>query len=100
MARVRINFSGVQTANEELKKTLHAMERLEEELSDLQRQVDLKLQAQRGIGDQLSSCRNMASDLESYARKLYGVISAGEQQYRETESRLGRGVPENQKVTI
>ena len=100
MARIKINFSGVQTANEELKKTLCAMERLEEELSNLQRQVDLKIQAQRKIGDQLRGCWNMASALECHARKLYGVISAGERRYRETEFRLSRGVPENHEVTI
>ena len=95
MARIKINFSGVQSANDNLKKTLRAMERLEEELSLLQRQVDPDIQSRYGIAAQLRSCKNTASALANRTRRLHSVASAGVQKYRETESRLNRSVPNN-----
>lgn len=100
MARIRINFTGVQAANAELKKTLRSMKQLEQELSALRRQVDPELQSRYGIADQLRSCHNMAAALESRARKLYHVTAAGALKYREAEARLSRGAPDNRKVTI
>lgn len=100
MARIKISFSGVQSANEGLKKTLRSMERLEEQLSALQQQVDPEIQSRYGIAAQLRSCRNSASSLENRTRKLHSVAAAGAQKYREAESRLNRSAPDNRTVTI
>ena len=100
MAQIRINFSDVQAANDGLKRTLRSMERLEEELAALQRQVDRDIQSRYGIDDRLRGCRNIAAALESRARKLHSVAAAGVRTYREAESRLSRGVPDDRKTTI
>lgn len=100
MARIKINFSGVQSANEGLKKTLRSIEQLEDRLSALQKQLDPEIQSRYGISSQLRSCRNTAASLENRARKLHSVASAGAQKYREAESRLNRSAPDNRKVTI
>lgn len=100
MARIKINFISVQAANAELKKTLHSIKQLEQELSALRRQVDPELQSRYGIANQLRDCHNMAASLENRTRKLYHVASAGAQKYRDAESRLSCGAPDSRKVTI
>ena len=100
MAKIRINFSDVQAANAELKKTLRAMERLEETISALQQQVDPEIQSRYGLAAQLRSCRNTASSLTNRTRKLHSVAEAGARTYREAESRLSRSAPDNGTVTI
>lgn len=100
MARIRIHFSDVQSANTELKKTLQAMERLEEQLSALQQQVAPEIQSRYGISARLRSCRNAASSLADRARRLHSVAEAGVRKYRETEARLCRGAPNDGTGTM
>ena len=100
MARIKINFSGVQSANNGLKRTLREMERLEDQLSLLQQQLDPDIQSRYGISAQLRSCRNAASALTNRTRRLHSVAAAGVQKYRDAESRLSRSAPDNRKATI
>lgn len=95
MAKIRINFSGVDSANRDLNKLLRQMADLEDDLSELCRRVEPELQRRRQIGKSLKSAHSAASDTEKKAKKLYHLVDNAVDQYNSTERRLNRNAPDN-----
>lgn len=98
MAKIRINFSGVDSANKDLKKLLKQMEDVEESLDELRRRVDPDIQSRKQIRKSLRSAHSSASGIESKAKKLYNLVDKAVDQYSSTERRLNRNTPDNQIV--
>lgn len=96
MARIRINFSSVQSANKSLKMVLRSMEQLEWQLSTLQQQLSPEIQSRYGISAQLSNCKGKASNLTRYTQRLHNLAASGVQKYQETESNINRRAPDSQ----
>ncbi len=90
MSQIRINFSGVQTASEELACILRSLDQLQEELAALQKQIAPEVQRRRNIFQQLHSCQERAAALTGHAQALHRVVCMGADQYREAESFLFR----------
>lgn len=98
MAKIRINFSGVNSANRDLKKLLKQMEDVEETLSQLRRRVDSDIQSRYQIGKQLKSADISAAAVRSRGKRLSGLVDQAVEQYRSTEQWLNRHTPDNGSV--
>lgn len=98
MAKIRINFSGVDSANKDLKKLLKQMADMEEDLAGLCRRVDPDIQSRKQIRKSLRSAQSTAANCESKAKKLYNLVDKAVDQYSSTERQLNRNTPDNNIV--
>lgn len=98
MAKIRINFSGVESANSDLQSLICQMEQLESSLSGLKRHMDPEIQSRHQIAQSLKSACTSVSSSRTRAKQLHSVIKSGIQRYHETEARLNAGAPDNRKV--
>jgi len=98
MAKIRINFSGVDSANKDLKKLLKQMADMEEDLAELCRRVDPEIQSRKQIRKSLRNAQSSAAGSESKAKKLYNLVDRAVDQYSSTERRLNRNTPDNSIV--
>ena len=98
MAKIRINFSGVNSANRDLKKLLKQMEDVEETLSQLRRRVDSDIQSRYQIGKQLKNADTAAAAVRSRGKRLSGLVDQAVEQYSSTEQWLNRHTPDNGSV--
>lgn len=95
MARIKINFSGVEQANTRLNQAFLQLEQLESELTNLQRHVDSEIQSRYDISSQLNRCKKNATVLRVKSKKIHTVVSGAVNKYRRAEAELNSHVPEN-----
>ena len=98
MAKIRINFNGVQRANSELQSAIREMGRLEDILARLRREMDPEIQSRGQIGQNLRRAAAEMAAIERKAKRLHTVVEQGADSYRVTEKRLSSQAPDNRSV--
>lgn len=98
MAKIHINFAGVDSANQILRKAVRELSQMEYELTALCVNVDLDIQSRNEIQTKLKACQFSAENIHEKADKLFSIAEKGRHMYRKTEAMLCRIVPDNDKV--
>ena len=88
MAQIRINFSGVSSANDALKKQLRELEDIISTLKTAENKLPDEIKSRYRIAQNLSQARKTASDLSGRIKKMQSVTAAAVASYQTTEKNL------------
>lgn len=92
MAKIRIVYSGVTSANRTLRKTLTELGQLSDETAVLYRSIPSAIQSQRQIAQRLRMCSNLAASTTAQAKRLLQTVEQGAAKYENAEASLRRTV--------
>lgn len=96
MSKIRIIFSGVTSANENLHKIIRELSDIERSLSSLCSSIDPGIQSRHNIAARLKDCRICAEEGMLGAKRLYRATADGIDKYRVTEALIQRVVPDEE----
>lgn len=98
MAHIQITFAGVSSANQILRKAVRELAQMEDRFALLTEAVDPEIQSRYQIGERLRFCQQTAEDSSFSASSVLEVAKAGLLEYKITEARLNRTVPEDDEI--
>lgn len=93
MAKIKIDFLGVQAANLNICNVYKTLDRVDTALYAIQRGLDPQVQMRHDIRNRMVLCREIAKETFKKSKKLSNVLDNGVNAYRATETRLCRNAP-------
>lgn len=95
MAKIKIRYAGVASANTNFRRAIREIEQVEAALVEVQRDLPSEVQNQSEISLQLKNCRTAMEAIRTQSQELLRVAEGGLRLYQETDGRLSRSVPDN-----
>ena len=95
MAKIKIRYAGVASANANFQRAIREIEQVEAALVEVQRDLPSEVQNQSEISLQLRNCRTAVETVRTQSQELLHVVEGGLRLYQEADGRLSRSVPEN-----
>lgn len=95
MAKIKIRYAGVASANANFRRAIREIEQVEAALVEVQRDLPSEVQNQSEIFLQLKSCRTAMEAIRTQSQELLRVADGGLRLYQEADGRLSRSVPDN-----
>ena len=95
MAKIKIRYAGVASANTNFRRAIREIEQVEAALVEVQRDLPSEVQNQSEISLQLKNCRTAVETMRTQSQELLRVAEGGLRLYQEADGRLSRSVPDN-----